>query len=330
MKKRLLTVLVGFLGLVAIGYASIPWRSPSSAYWQGYAEAQYVDVAPVLTGRLTRLFVHRGEWVKRGYPIFDQDDTDELASVTAARGSLAQAQANLANLEAPSRPDEIAQDRAALNQQMAQREKIASDLRRYERLLGHGSVTRQLVEQTQMDLAAATAAVMQANAKLALAKSPTGRANQIAAARGALEAAEGGLAQARWALAQRRVLAPRNGVVADTGAIAGDTITAGTTVVRLLPPSNIRVRFFVPEKAFATIHLGEPVHVTCDGCEPGLTANISFIAPQPEYTPPVIYSETTRSQLVYMVEAQPAADLAMRFKPGQLVDVRPLAKPSAQ
>ena len=330
MKKRFLAVVVGFLALAAIGYAALVWRSPAKAYWQGYAEAQYVDVAPVLTGRLTRLFVHRGEWVKRDEPVFDQDDANELASVTTALGSLAQAQANLANLEAPSRPDEIAQDRAALNQQMAQREKIAGDLERYEHILGRGSVTRQLVEQTRMDLAAANAGVMQASAKLALAKSPTGRADQIAAARGALEAAEGGLAQARWALAQRRVLAPRYGVVADTEAIAGDTITAGTTVVRLLPPSNIRIRFFVPETAFATIHLGEPVRVSCDGCGRGLTANISFIAPQPEYTPPVIYSETTRSQLVYMVEAQPAAGLAMRFKPGQLVDVRPLAEPTAQ
>ncbi len=121
--------------------------------------------------------------------------------------------------------------------------------------------------------------------------------------------------------------APVAAVVADTDAQAGDTVAAGATVVQLLPPANIRVRFFVPEPALASIHFGERMAISCDGCGAPLVARVSFIAPQAEYTPPVIYSEQTRATLVYMIEARPAPAQALRLKPGEPVEVRPLAAP---
>jgi HlyD family secretion protein len=319
--------------LFALGAAGVIWwqlgAAPPAA-WQGYAEADYVNVAPVLTGRLTRLFVGRGAQVAAGAPLFDQDDSDQRAACATATANLAQARANLANLLAPARPDEIAQDVASLAEQRAGRDKTASDLARDERILGTGSVTRQRVDQERQDLAAADARVAQARAKLALARQPTGRVEQIAAARAAVGAAQGALAQAEWQLAQRHVAAPIGGMVSDTDAQAGDTVAAGATVVQLLPPGNIRVRFFVPEAEFAEIHLGERLAVSCDSCGLGLEARVSFISPQTEYTPPVIYSEQTRSKLVYLIEARPKRSQAMRLKPGQPVDVRPLTTRTAR
>jgi len=68
------------------------------------------------------------------------------------------------------------------------------------------------------------------------------------------------------------------------------------------------------------------VALACDGCPAGLTARISFVSPQAEYTPPVIYSNSARSKLVFMAEARPQGDAAALLKPGQPVDVRPVAK----
>ena len=95
---------------------------------------------------------------------------------------------------------------------------------------------------------------------------------------------------------------------------------AGAPVVELLPPANILVRFFVPETALATIHRDERLTIACDSCAADLTARISFIAPQPEYTPPVIYSEAAREKLVYLVEARPDPAQAATLKPGQPVN----------
>ncbi len=101
-------------------------------------------------------------------------------------------------------------------------------------------------------------------------------------------------------------------------------MAAGAPVVSLLPPDNIFVRFFVPEAALATMHQGDAVAFACDRCGTGLTGSISFISPQAEYTPPLIYSESSKSKLVFLVEARPPADKAALFNPGEPVEVRPI------
>ncbi len=323
--RRLLLPVVLLLVLGAAGFVWWRLRAAPPVYWQGYAEADYVNVAPVLTGRLVRLVVARGEKVAADAPLFDQDDTNECAARAAAAANLVQAQANLANLVAPSRPNEIAQDVGSLAEQRAAQAQAEDNLARDERVVASGAVTRQKVDQERMALAAAQARVVQAVAKLALARQPTGREDQIEAARAAVGAARAALAQVAWQLAQRHVVAPVAAVVSDTDVQAGDTVAAGVTAVQLLPPGNIRVRFFVPEPALSGIHFGERMAVSCDGCGAPLVARVSFIAPQAEYTPPVIYSEQTRATLVYMIEARPKPAQALLLKPGEPVEVRPFA-----
>jgi HlyD family secretion protein len=97
-------------------------------------------------------------------------------------------------------------------------------------------------------------------------------------------------------------------------------------VVSLLPPENIFVRFFVPEPALASLHHGDRVGLQCDRCAKGLTATISFISPQAEFTPPLIYSEDNTAKLVFLIEARPPPDQAIKFNPGQPVEVRPVAE----
>jgi HlyD family secretion protein len=178
------------------------------------------------------------------------------------------------------------------------------------------------VDQQRADLASSSAKAEAASAKLQQMESPTGRQYEIAAQRAMVEQARAGLAQAEWRVTQRHVMSPVAAMVADTYARPGETINAGTPVVSLLPPQNILVRFFVPETELATLHVGDRVAIGCDACAPDLTAAITFIAPQPEYTPPVIYSEGNREKLVYLIEAHPSAEQAVQLKPGQPVDVR--------
>jgi HlyD family secretion protein len=92
-------------------------------------------------------------------------------------------------------------------------------------------------------------------------------------------------------------------------------------VVELLPPANVKLRFFVPEPLLGALAIGDQVAFACDGCPEGLGARVSFVAPEAEYTPPVIYSREAREKLVFLVEAVPDA-AAARLHPGQPVDVR--------
>ena len=139
-----------------------------------------------------------------------------------------------------------------------------------------------------------------------------------------MAAARAVLAQAEWRLGQRRIFSPTGAVVADVLARPGETMTAGAPVVSLLPPGNIFVRFFVPEAALATLHLGDPLALACTSCPADLSFTFSFISPQAEYTPPLIYSESSKAKLVFLIEARPRAGQLAGLNPGQPIEVRPL------
>jgi HlyD family secretion protein len=321
MKRVLLVVVV----LVASGAAAGWWwvnRTPEPPTWQGYVEAEYVRVSPTLTGRITSIGVARGDQVAAGAALFTQDEIDDVAARDAAASKLAETQARLTNLETRSRDTEIAQGRADLADLIATRDRIARDLQRNEELLRSGAASRQTVDQQRAELSSAVARVQAAQAKLDQMQSPTGREYEIAAQRAMVEQARAGLAQAQWRVDQRHAVAPVAALVSDTYARPGETVTAGNPVVELLPPKNVLVRFFVPETELASLHAGDHIAIGCDGCAADLAATITFIAPHPEYTPPVIYSESNREKLVYLVEAHPSLDQAVQLKPGQPVDVR--------
>ena len=152
-----------------------------------------------------------------------------------------------------------------------------------------------------------------------LLKSGTGTQRDFDAAQAAHREAEARVVTARTRLARRSLASPVSGTVQKVYFRPGEMVSAGRPVVSVLPPGNVKVRFFVPETELARIVHGEAVTVRCDGCKP-VTANISFISGTAEFTPPVIYSLEERAKLVYLIEAR-SPDLAA-LRVGQPVDVR--------
>lgn len=301
------------------------WRVQAQppAGWQGYVDADYVRIGPTQAGLLVAVSVSRGDAVRAGAPLFAQDDVHDRAARDEARAQLAEAEARLANLRGASRRTEIAQAEADLADLRALRERAARDLARMEALVSTGTAPVQRLDQARADARSASARVQAAEARLAQMRDSTGRAQEIAAQRAAVEAVRAALAQAEWRLDQRRMTAPVSGRVSEVYARPGETMSAGAPVVSLLPPDNILVRFFVPEPALADLRLGDTVRLECDRCPPDLTGRVSFVAPQAEYTPPVIFSESAREKLVYLIEARPPAGRAPLLKPGQPVTVLP-------
>jgi HlyD family secretion protein len=99
-------------------------------------------------------------------------------------------------------------------------------------------------------------------------------------------------------------------------------VPAGTPVVSLLPPFRVKLRFYVPQEDVALVKMGDRVRFTCDGCPADLEAGIIYVSPRAEFTPPVIYSQSARSKLVFLIEARPDASQA-RLSPGLPVTVAP-------
>jgi HlyD family secretion protein len=328
MNRTLAIRAAAVLILVAAGALAwwLIWGSNDTAAWQGYVDADYVRVGPTIQGQLTELSVERGQQVVAGAPLFAQDPVDDQGARDEAAAKVAEAEARLTNVQAPSRDTEVAQGAGELVDMRAARDRMARQCARSRELVRTGTVSHEQLDQDCADAQSTAARVDSAEAKLSQLRSPTGRAPEIAAAEAVVAQSHAQLVQADWRLSQRRVAAPVAAMVADVYARPGETIAAGTPVVSLLPPGNILLRFFVPESDLPSLAIGAPLAVSCDSCPSGLAATVSFVASNAEYTPPVIYSETTRGKLVFLIEAHPAPAALPWLKPGQPVSVRPAAK----
>lgn len=138
-------------------------------------------------------------------------------------------------------------------------------------------------------------------------------------AEAALRQAKANLDWAQTRLDRRRGVSPSDGIVQQIYFRPGETAPPGRAVLSLLPPGNLKIRFFTPETLLASIHYGDTVQVSCDGCAGDITAKVTFIASSAEYTPPVIYSREERAKLVYLIEARTADPDKLRV--GQPVTV---------
>jgi HlyD family secretion protein len=161
-----------------------------------------------------------------------------------------------------------------------------------------------------------------------LLKSASGTQKTLDDAWQNLRQAEANLAWSKTRLDRRRALSPAAGSIEEVYFRAGETVPPGRPVVGLLPPGNLKIRFFAPETELATIKIGDSVAVSCDACASGLNAKVTFIARSAEYTPPVIYSMEERAKLVYLIEAFP--DAPEKFRVGQPVSVTLPVKEAAK
>jgi HlyD family secretion protein len=152
-----------------------------------------------------------------------------------------------------------------------------------------------------------------------LFKTQAGTQKNLEDAEATLRTAQARLISSQTRLDRRKVASPVTGSVEQIYFRGGEMVSAGKPVVALLPPDNLKVRFFADEASLPRIKLGDAVKVTCDGCAADLTATVSFMSRSSEYTPPVIYSTEERAKLVFLIEARPQNPDRLRV--GQPVSV---------
>jgi HlyD family secretion protein len=293
-----------------------------SSAWQGYVEGEYVNVASPVAGRLDKLLVLRGQTVEAKAPLFRLESEQELAAKQQADEQLNAAQAQLADLRLGRRRPEVAVTEAQLAQAEAAQQQAAKQLRRDEAQFEAGGIARAQLEESRSNQAIKAARVRELAGQLDVTRLPA-REDQIRGQSAQVAAARAAQSQAAWRLDQKQVAASQAALVADTLYREGEWVAAGSPIVRLLPPGNVKLRFFVPETSAGSLKPGRKVSVGCDGCGAGVAAVVSYVSNEPEFTPPVIYSNETRAKLVFLVEARPSPESAARLRPGQPVSVTP-------
>jgi HlyD family secretion protein len=251
--------------------------------WLGYVEGEDAFISAPQPGWVSALPVQRGQEVKPGDLFFTLDNIHETAVRDQALANVTEAKAQLAQEQA---------NLVYTQKELTRQQGLARD---------HAGVPSTLDQD------------------LSSYQQSQGHIVQL---EGLIKQEEGVLNDAQYQLSQRKVVSYVRGRVEDIYFRQGEYVPAATPVISVLPPANVYVRFFVPETELARVRLGQTVAISCDGCASGITAKITFIAQQEEFTPPVIFSVGSREKLVFKLEAR--APGGLKLNPGEPVEVRPL------
>ncbi|HSJ97659.1 MAG TPA: hypothetical protein VLC53_11330, partial [Myxococcota bacterium] len=160
--------------------------------WQGYVEAEFVDVGAEETARLVFVSVARGDEVGEGDALFRLDDADATAAREEAAARLAAAEAERADLMTGRRPEEIAELGAQRDAAAASLEATRADYERQSRLAGREVISQAAADEALERYRVAEARLAEADHRLNVARLPA-RPDRIEAARMSADAARASL-----------------------------------------------------------------------------------------------------------------------------------------
>lgn len=288
--------------------------------YQGYAEGEYVNVSSSQSGILDKLFVKRGDSVVTNSNLYALESDSEIIALTQAQEALSVATSTLADYNKGARPQELDVIQAQLSQAVANADYAQAQLKRNTMLYESNAVSKEQLD-TSTSLAQTTSSrVNELKNALHVAKLSK-RVDQIKAQEAHIKELEALIKQAQWKLNEKALKARSDALVFDTLYREGEWVPAGGIVVRLLPPQNIKIRFFVPQEIAEQLSINQKATITARADGKKISAHITYISTQSEYTPPIIYSNETKDQLTYMIEAYPNALDAHYLHPGQPVEV---------
>ncbi|KTD79391.1 HlyD family secretion protein [Legionella waltersii] len=308
--KSILTIITLFL-ISACG-------NNNHRQFTGYVEGENIYLASPFYGTLEQLAVMRGQLVKRGQLLFSLDKNPQQITIASIEAELQQAKNTLDDIKKPRREPEISAIKAQIEQTEALIKLAQIRVNRFQQLY-----TKQASDKDSLDAAIATLQQQQElksqyESNLALAQMGN-RDDQIKAQENQVKALSEKLKEAQWELSQKTVYAPADGQIFDTYYEPGELVAPQQAVLSLLTPETIRIEFFVPVDYIDNLKLGQKIRFDCIGGKSGNEAVISYISPEVEYLPPVVFSRENSEKLVFRVKAQ--INDAFLFKPGQPVVV---------
>lgn len=286
--------------------------------YQGYVEGENIYLASPYSGILEKLAVQRGQQVSQGQFLFQLDPEPQTQAIAQYQSDLQQAQNLLQDLKNPRRVQEIEAIEAQIEQVEAQLKladiRVSRNRKLYE---------KQAVDKDRLDEAVALYEQQkqlkaQYEANLALAKLGS-RDEQIKAQQAQVNSIAARLSEARWQLAQKTIYAPAAGIIFDTFYRQGEFVGPQQAVLALLTAQNVHIEFYVPVEELTHLKVGKAIQFICMGCDKQEQATVSYISPEAEYAPPLVYSRDNQDKLVFRIQATLAS--FNQYKPGQPVTV---------
>lgn len=316
--------LLAVLGL-GLGYGLTGCAKRGGSAHEGLTLSGNIEVVDAqlsfkIAGRVVERLVSEGERVTAGQLIARLDDTEQKEQLALRRAELAAVEAMLKELEAGSRPQEIAATEAALHSAEADRDRAKLDFTRSEELRAKDVISTRDFETAQAQLKVAEARVNEAQERLKLIKEGP-RAEQITQARARVEQARAAVTLAETQIENTRLLSPLTGMVLSHNIEVGEYVSPGTAVITVADLAHPWVRTYVAQTELGHLRHGQKVAVKTDSYpNKSYEGKIGFIASDAEFTPKTVQTTKERVKLVFRIKVD-VDNPNDELKPGMPADV---------
>jgi HlyD family secretion protein len=305
---------------IAMLIFSVGCQKKSAPLYQGYAEGEFVNISSSQSGILNKLFVKRGDQVAKNTNLFALECDSEAIALNQVQEALSSAKSTLEDYKKGSRPQELDVLQAQLAQASANAVNAKEQLSRNTLLYQSNTIAKEQFDNSTALEKSTSSRVSELKYALSVAKLSK-RVDQIKAQESHIKELEAVVHQAQWKLNEKALKSRTDSLVFDTLYREGEWVPVGGIVVRLLPPENIKVRFFVPQEIAEQLTINQKITITARADGKKIPAHVTYISTESEYTPPIIYSNETKDKLTYMIEAYPNTPDAPYLHPGQPVEV---------
>jgi len=269
MKGVKLVAIVGMVIAIAGGLGAYWWYSTLHPSTQdSYVQANVIDIAAEVTGKVVAVHVVEDQDVKAGDPLFDIDDREYRNAVADAQSHVdaAEQAVNSYALQVEAASASIDAARAAADAANAQ-------LKRTQQLFEDGNTPQAALDQARSSALEAIGSLSAAQASLAEARSA------VVANNDTLAAAQAALRTAELNLSRTKIVAPSDGWVSNVTLRKGASVTAYTPLFALVDKSDWWVDANFKETDLARVAVGQPAKISVDML-PGtkLTGTVSSIS----------------------------------------------------
>jgi HlyD family secretion protein len=295
------STLTALLLLTLLAFAGC--SAPEDSGLVGYAEGDFIRIAPDQPARITEALAAEGEHVLAGSLLIRQDDTAERAALAAIEARIDAATARYDDALAGARDPEIAAARDLLRQALATQAEADQARDRNQALFADGHISQARLDTAIAAARAADARVDEMRQRLNIVQLPA-RSDQLRALQAEIAAAEAEREGAAYRLTLRTVTAPADARIHRQLRFVGEQAGPTAPVYELLPDGAVHAVLFIPEPELAALPVGSRLAVSCDACAADLMATIATIDDAAEFTPPILYSDSSRARLVFRAEAR--------------------------
>lgn len=316
-KWRRLVFIVAAIAVVGIGaffwWKALQPKNEGIASGNGRIEGTDVDIAAKIAGRIEKIFVREGEFVKAGQLLVQmQIDTLE-AQLNEARAQREAAihNAKAAEAQVSAKESEKAAAIATVAQRQANWDAAHRRFERTEKLAREKVDTPQQLDDDRATQNAADAAVKTAQAQVEAAQAAIEAARaQLVSARSNVTAAEATIARIEADIRDSALKAPRDGRVQYKIAQEREVLPAGGKVLNMVDLADVYMTFFLPEKQAGRVNIGTEARIILDAApELVIPANVTFVADVAQFTPKTVETKEERQKLSFRVKAYIPPDL---------------------